>query len=227
MSLEKTARRVRDAAESHRENLYLRLREDILSCALAPGLSLHENELAARFCVSKSPVRDALMRLEAERLVTVHARKGYRVSPISLADASDHFEYRALLEGETAYQAALGGGAEGIAALDRFRDMAAWEGPYGFINYNRDFHVGIAALCPNARIQAAAREVIEHFDRLVIMDMMITKSAEPTIMIAEHRQIVDAVRAGDGKKARRLMTSHVDKASRRVLSSLARTPIVP
>jgi DNA-binding GntR family transcriptional regulator len=121
----------------------------------------------------------------------------------------------------------MSGDGDGIAGLERFRDMASWPGDFGFINYNRAFHVGIATLCPNARIKVAAREVIEHFDRLVIMDMMITKSADPKAMIAEHHTIIDAVRAGDGRKAKRLMTSHVDKACRRVLSSLARAPIVP
>src|SRR6516165_4848333 len=60
-----------------REEVYHRLRRDILDCALPPGTELHAPELAERFAISKSPVRDALLRLEAERLVVVRPRKGY------------------------------------------------------------------------------------------------------------------------------------------------------
>ena len=72
-----------------RVDIYQKLREEILSCELPPGADLREQNLAARFSVSKSPVRDALLRLERERLVTISPRQGYRVAPVSVADARD------------------------------------------------------------------------------------------------------------------------------------------
>ena len=81
-----------------RETVYEVLRADMISCKLIPGTELREAELAARFEVSKSPVRDALMRLEREGLVITLPRQGYRVAPVSLSDMLDMFHLRAALE---------------------------------------------------------------------------------------------------------------------------------
>ena len=67
-----------------RDNVYESLRSDILTCRLAPGDDMREQELAERYAVSRQPVREALLRLEREHLVTVQPRQGYRVNPISL-----------------------------------------------------------------------------------------------------------------------------------------------
>ena len=56
---------------------------------MAPGDDMREQDLAERYAVSRQPVREALLRLEREHLVTVQPRQGYRVNPISLADARD------------------------------------------------------------------------------------------------------------------------------------------
>ena len=86
---------MQQTAVLRREEVYQQLRSDILSCKLLPGTPLFEGILADRFEVSKSPIRDALSRLHAERLVAVMPRKGYQVSPISVSDAADLFEMRA------------------------------------------------------------------------------------------------------------------------------------
>ena len=71
-----------------RDNVYESLRSDILTCHFAPGDDMREQDLAERYAVSRQPVREALLRLEREHLVTVQPRQGYRVNPISLADAA-------------------------------------------------------------------------------------------------------------------------------------------
>ena len=86
-----------------RDNVYESLRSDILSCRLAPGDDMREQELAERYAVSRQPVREALLRLEREHLVTVQPRQGYRVNPISLSeslrpDATGGMRSAALLE---------------------------------------------------------------------------------------------------------------------------------
>ena len=81
-----------------RDNVYESLRTDILTCRLAPGDDMREQELAERYAVSRQPVREALLRLEREHLVTVQPRQGYRVNPISLSDARDLLRFRFALE---------------------------------------------------------------------------------------------------------------------------------
>jgi DNA-binding GntR family transcriptional regulator len=89
-----------------RDNVYDALRSAILTCDLSPGQELREQDLAAQYAVSRSPVRDALLRLEGERLVTVLPRQGYRVNPVSVADARDIFGLRLVIEPACAAAAA-------------------------------------------------------------------------------------------------------------------------
>jgi DNA-binding GntR family transcriptional regulator len=68
------------------------LRRDILSCELPPGVAIYEQELARRFGVSKSPVREALLRLQEHNLVEVRSRSGCGVRPISIIEAEEMYE---------------------------------------------------------------------------------------------------------------------------------------
>ena len=79
-------------------NIYLSLKQDILWLRLKPGTLLTEAYLADKFEISKTPIREALMRLSYDGLVTVFPRKGYCVSEISFSDIQDMHEYRYILE---------------------------------------------------------------------------------------------------------------------------------
>src|SRR5665647_1667241 len=104
-----------------REKVYDQLRADMISCRLAPGTDIRENELALRFGVSKSPVRDALMRLEREGLVITLPRQGYRVAPVSVADVQDMFHLRDALERACMERIVRRAGDADLALLERFR----------------------------------------------------------------------------------------------------------
>ena len=101
-----------------RDNVYESLRSDILSCRLAPGDDMREQELAERYAVSRQPVREALLRLEREHLVTVQPRQGYRVNPISLEDARDLLRFRLALEPACVAEAIDNAGDDDLKALD-------------------------------------------------------------------------------------------------------------
>ena len=75
-----------------RQNVFDHLRKEIMSCELKPGTKIFEQNLAERFQVSKSPVRDALQRLQEQGLIDVIPRKGYRIRPISVTDAIELYE---------------------------------------------------------------------------------------------------------------------------------------
>jgi GntR family transcriptional regulator, rspAB operon transcriptional repressor len=209
-----------------REEVYHRLRRDILDCALPPGTELHEPELAERFAISKSPVRDALLRLEAERLVVIRPRKSYKVAPVSLSDARDLFEFRALLEQACVMNAAESASESALEALGCFRSPGVDGEPSQFIVYNRSFHLAIAKLCDNRRIAQTAASLIEQFDRLVIVSVQKLAKMDMTALIAEHCQIIDALQARSGKRAARLISAHIGRARRRVLSALSQAAIV-
>lgn len=217
-----------ETSEPRREDIYKRLRDEILSCALVPGQPLYEREIAERFSLSKSPVRDALVRLQAERLVIVLPRVGYRVAPVSLSDAEDLFEYRALMEEAAARRAALSASDDALQGLDRFRTAKGWDKKGGFVAYNRSFHLALAALCPNKRIAHAATDLIEQFDRLVVMSVSVMDTPRNTgALVEEHGAIIDAMQARDPRAVGKLLNRHVDRARRRVIGALAQTAIIP
>src|ERR1700754_3432781 len=118
----------RSVSQSLSQNVYHALKRDILECKLLPNSDLREQLLAQRFVVSKSPVREALLRLEQERLVTVAPRQGYRVAPLSLEDAREMFELRKVLEAACAEAATAGASAETLAGLDGYRKLTVARG---------------------------------------------------------------------------------------------------
>lgn len=209
-----------------RVDIFHELRQDILSCRLAPGAELREGELAERFNVSKSPVRDALSRLVQEGLVHVIPRQGYRVAPISLRDVRDMFQYRAVLEGACLRIAAESASAEALEALAPFRtfDPARHEG--GFIGYNRAFHQALARLPGNARLTQALCNQMDQMDRVITMSVDAMRGRDPTKLVAEHAQIIDALLGREGRRAQSLVTRHVEAAQRRVCAALLKLAVV-
>lgn len=210
-----------------REEIYQRLRAEILACQLAPGANLHEAELAERFAISKSPIRDALMRLEAERLVLVAPRKGYRVAPISVSDARDLFGLRMVLEQACAPDVAANASDADLKALDRFRSLDAWGKGDSFVDYNREFHCAVIDLSSNRRIADTGRSVIEQFDRLVVMSISTLAERNAEALIAEHAAIIDALQARDGRLAGKLLQKHIEFGVKRVLKALEQAAVIP
>jgi DNA-binding GntR family transcriptional regulator len=206
-----------------RDNIYDAIRADILACRLAPGVEMREQEMAARYAVSRAPVREALLRLARERLVTVHARRGYHVNPISMADARDLFQLRIILEAACASAAAENATTEILVELDQFRHF---DRDGDFIDYNRAFHSAVAQASGNRRMAATACDLIDQSERLVRVSLASIKGRDPAQLVAEHVALIDAIQQRDAKRAARLAREHVSQAERRVLSALARSAVV-
>jgi DNA-binding GntR family transcriptional regulator len=209
-----------------RASVFRQLRREILSCALRPGVRLQERELVERLGVSKSPIRDALLKLEEQSLVEVMPRKGYRVRPISVSDARELYEMRQILERECVQRLAETASEDVLAALDRFRTMDEPVELATWIDYNRQFHGYFADHCGNARLARAARDVIEQFDRLTHASVTSTHAVRLTDFTAQHGAIIDAVQRRDKRLAAALMRDHVEASRRRVLGELANASII-
>jgi DNA-binding GntR family transcriptional regulator len=208
-----------------RLDIFRELRQDILACRLPPGAELREAELAERFAVSKSPVRDALSRLVHEGLVMVMPRQGYRVAPISMKDVRDMFQYRAVLESACLRVAAERASSEALRGLDRFREFDPAAYPDGFIGYNRDFHSALAELCGNARLLAAVAIQMDQMDRAITLSLAALRPSDPARLILQHAEIVDALQRPDARRAAALVTRHIGEAQKRVCGALARLAI--
>ncbi len=208
---------------SLRDNVYEALRSAILACDLAPGEELRELDLAARYAVSRAPVREALQRLEQERLVSVLPRQGYRVVPIDIADARDLFGVRLALEPACASAAATEASDGTLRALDMFR--AARPG-IAFIDDNRAFHVAVAEASGNRRMADTVRELVEQADRMVRVSINTVVGRDTTRLVAEHAALIDALQARDGRRAAKLARAHIAEARDRILGALMRSAVI-
>lgn len=207
-----------------RDNVYDSLRSDILSCRLAPGDDMREQELAERYAVSRQPVREALLRLEREHLVTVQPRQGYRVNPISLGDARDLLRLRLALEPACVAEAIEHAPAEVLLALDEYRTFSG--NREEFIIYNCAFHSALAHASGNRRMALSACDLIEQADRLVRVSLANVKGHDPAQLVAEHAALIDAMQRRDARGAGRIIKTHIQKAEKRVLPALARNAVI-
>ncbi|PAY10713.1 GntR family transcriptional regulator [Bradyrhizobium sp. UFLA03-84] len=207
-----------------RENIYENLRSDILSCELAPGDEIREQDLAERYAVSRQPVRDALLRLEREHLVTVQPRQGYRVNPISLSDARDLLRFRLALEPACVAEAIESAPDSILKSLDQFRRFSGSH--EDFIAYNRGFHSALAHASGNRRMAATLCDLIGQADRLVRVSVSNLKGHDPAKLVAEHVALIDAMQQREGRTAARIIKAHIAATEKRVLPALKRNAVI-
>jgi len=207
-----------------RDNIYDRLRTDILSCQLAPGDDMREQELAERYRVSRQPVREALARLAREHLVTVTPRQGYRVNPISLSDARDLLRFRLALEPACVAEAINNAGDDVLKTLDQFRRFSGDH--EAFIAYNRAFHTALAHASGNRRMEAALCDLIGQADRLVRVSLANVRGHDPKKLVAEHVALIEAMQRRDRRAAARIIKSHIVQTEKRVLPALKRNAVI-
>lgn len=219
---------MREPAVLERERVYERVRRDIISCALMPGREIRESALAGHFGVSKSPVRDAMQKLEAEGLVEVEPRRGYRVAQVRVEDAEHALELRIILETAAVRRAARVASAAGLATLDAFRtpDRTSIE---AFAAGNGHFHTTLSTLSGNPRLAAEVRRVMEYYRRLCVVSLatLATEHDETFARpLADHVAIIDALQARRGAEAARRLTLHINRSRRSVLRGLSSRAVV-
>jgi DNA-binding GntR family transcriptional regulator len=208
-------------AELLRDSVYRAIRHAILTCEFQPGQELREQILAEKYRVSRSPIRDSLLRLEQEKLVTVLPRQGYRVNPISIRDVKDLCGLRLLIAPACAAEAARADDAA-VRTLDRFRNAIADDGQgLTFVDYNRAFHCAVAELGDNERIADVEKNLVEEFDRLVVINLRTYERSSMPVSVAEHAAIIDAIQAHDGDTAHRLVYEHILRAQERIMAAMS------
>lgn len=209
-----------EAVNLARNRVFQEMRKDILSCQLAPGAELRELDLARRFGTSKSPVRDAMQKLEREGLVEIAPRQGHRVAPVSMGDATDLIDLRQILESAAIRQAAERATDAELDALDRFR-TADSSSLRAFAEYNRSFHSELARLSGNARIAQELARLMEGYERMCVLSL--SNPAGPEWWerpLADHRAIIDALQARDAARAVLRSRRHTARSQAAILRGL-------
>ncbi|MCU1476802.1 MAG: transcriptional regulator, GntR family [Subtercola sp.] len=198
--------------------MYERLREGILSLEMTPGERLTERGLETELQASRTPVRAALTRLEAEGLVQRSVR-GWIVAPIDLAELASLLEYREVIEAAGVSLACERASDADIEALDEL--LRAFD-PSGSSeqahHMGTDFHVKLVGLSENAFLVAAAESSMTRLSRTRWLEVQTEQSR--ALAVAEHRAVVDAVRRRDADEAAGLAVAHIRSTRDRLLASL-------
>jgi DNA-binding GntR family transcriptional regulator len=196
------------------------LRDEILRGAFEPGHPLRQEELAERFGVSRLPVRDALLRLEAQGLVNVVPNRGAFVISLTPDEVREIYEMRILLEGDMIERAVPRMTADHWRRIDaahaesiRSANGPEWvEGDWAF---HRALYEPAGRPRQLATIEQLRGTVVRYW---TVRDALPTRSAE---WLADHDAIVEACRARSSVAARRRLGDHLQRVMELVLARLA------
>lgn len=201
------------------------LERQIISGEFAAGTKLNEADIAAVFGVSRGPVREAFRALDEAGLVRVEKNRGVFVRQVSLAEANEIYEVRAVLEGLIGRLAAKRIDAEQVEQLRAVvKKMAAHDKnrkAESYFELNVEFHELLARAARNQALQNNYRRVINELD-LYRRETIARSTDNIPVSTREHEAIVNAVSQGDEKLAERLMTEHVLQSRERLHHALAR-----
>lgn len=202
--------------QSHRplrEIVYEELRNLILTGKIKPGTRMMEIELAEDMGVSRTPIREAIRKLEKEGLVVIEPRKGAYASEVSVKDMEDILEVRANLEGLAAYLAAERMTEAEKKALDEIREkfrQAVDEGNMAeMISNDTKFHHMIVESSRNNHLIHMVEQLQELVLRFRYIYYKDFKRAED--MLPEHKSIYEEIVNGNGANARFAAFNHIDK----------------
>ena len=202
------------------EQVYETLRDRLLARRPGAGAKLSLHELAAELGVSRSPVHHALTRLVSEGLLTVKARRGYYVTPVTAAALVDGYDVRLALELHAA-ERTVGGLDE--ARLGRFRELleatAAALSHEEWDAANAAFHEYQIDLVGNELLSRFYRELSVNLMMQVIRGGRLERSGELT---REHGRIVESFEAGDLEAAKAAIAAHIETGRRIALEAIER-----
>ncbi len=204
-----------------REEVYSRLKQAIIEGELPPGEHLVETKLAERFGVSRVPVREAILSLERERLVTASSQ-GMVVSSFTRKSIEEAYAIRALLEAHGCRLAArlITPAAKDRlnAILDQSREAIAANDMALLTACDIELHEVLINASGNATLKNLLDQLPDSMRRFRIASL--TFHRHPEQVLADHRKIVNAVVAGNAKRAETLMHDHILRAAQRLLTSL-------
>jgi len=202
------------------------IREAIIDGRVEPGRRLKEEELARELGISRTPVREALLMLQAEGLVVATPNRGAMVRVHDAEDLDDLYQLRALLEGHATRRAAARISEVEVEQLrsscERFGALSPEQDLRRLVRENLLFHNTILDVAGSARLAGMVRKVIEL--PLVYKSYIWYSPDQKRISVHYHRQIVNALAARDAERAELIMKEHVFEARDLLVSRVRANP---
>ena len=208
-------------AEPLADRAYYAIRELIVSLELRPGSVVNERELMERLELGRTPIREAVRRLAQEQLVEVFPRRGTFVTTVEIRDLASICDVRSALEAHAARIAAERANdadREELANLIAELDAGAGYDDRALMAFDERIHRAVYRATHNQFLVATLEEY--YLLALRIWFLALEQPRELEQAVLEHRALLEAIVAGDGAEAERIMRAHVDNfetAIRRVL----------
>jgi DNA-binding GntR family transcriptional regulator len=201
---------------------YRSIKNGIVTCELAPGQSIAQMDLAEKYQIGLTPVREALRQLAQEGFVQPVPRMGYIVSPITARDVQEIYEMRIILETSTVRLAATRGTEIELRSLVEsanfsyiYKDLPSYS---LFLDKNKLFHQGIATLSRNSRLVQQLTRTMDESTRVFHLGLDIRDSAEK--MREDHLAVARALLERDANQAERLIRSEILLSRERVMEAI-------
>jgi DNA-binding GntR family transcriptional regulator len=218
-----TPPRSRRAAHVHRsraDEVYEQLKRDVAEFNLVPGDRFTENEISERLGVSRTPVRQALFRLQQEGYVEVLFRSGWRVLPFDFDQFEQLYDLRMVLETTAAHRLCADGDRVDRTLLDRLN--AIWLVPAAdrssdtveVAQWDEEFHCALVEAAGNAEMARVHRDVTDRIR--IIRRLDFTQQARIDTTYDEHAKILKAVQRKRGDQAAMLLRAHIETSQAEV-----------
>lgn len=205
------------------EIVYESLRDAIVKQVFKPGERLMEVDLAGEMGVSRTPIREAIRKLEMEGYVVMIPRKGAYVAGLSIKDINEVFEIRGALESLAAGLAAQRATNEEIEEMEEKLALGAKHFESSdllkTIEADTKFHDMVFSASKNSRLLAMVKELREQVQRFRTTTLAVPGRMK--FALDEHRRIVEAIAMRDAETARRLAMEHIESAEAALLEVIS------
>lgn len=204
------------------ELAYRGLKERLVLLDIRPGEALNEQELAAQFGVGRTPLREALKRLESDHLIVTYPRRGTFASPVDITALSEISEIRRVLEPLAAETAAERKAGEDEAEFRRLaaalEELAPGTSARDHMDWDLQVHRAIYRATHNQHLETA----LVRYGNLAtrIWSVAAPRLADVGAHVQEHIQLLQAIEAGDGRRAAKLMREHMTDFETRIRTVL-------
>lgn len=197
----------------------------MLTLALAPGEPIDEIGIARRFGVSRSPVREALIRLETDGLVRLTPNKGAIVTPLHLEEFPQYVEALDYVQRVVTRLAALNRTAADLERIvsrnEEFKDAVAKHEVVRMIDANHGFHLAISRAAANRYFTDIYKRLLDEGRRIIRLYFRSYGDDPPRDRVSAHQEIIDAIADKDAAAAERLAHEHAMRLSKRFVTYLA------
>lgn len=206
-----------------REQVYKKLKESILSGALKANSRLVEEKLAFSLGTSRTPIREAIQKLEKEGLVYKLPRGGYAVGGISEEDIDEVFGIRSILEGYAAYLAAQRITDEEIDELERLvrkgEEYLNAGDLESLVKLNTEFHEKLYKASKSKRLNSIISDLRDYIFRFRVYIFRYKSLAE--VSLRDHKEMIRLMREGNAKKVESLVRRHIMRGKKLIKRKLA------